>query len=1206
MKKLFIFVILALFAYPSNCVFTQSLDILDIDASQFRRVKAEIEVKAANGQPIRDLNSNQFKVVDGGIERQITSTFCEPRLTRFSLILMLDVSGSMRFRVDERDPTSPIRGTVMINSSRAFAEVLPIERSDVALMTFSSGGGSPELILDYTKDIPEVVKEINGMNRRFQGGTDYITAFLGRGGTREGIVDVAKRAKYKPIVIFFTDGAHQVNSGSLSQRGNDILNALQAANATVYYIGLAEGLADDPNGDVNSPAFAQLITSGTDGAMFGSLTDEAQISNVYQDILRRADAAGQLAPCEIEYVSDCSGGNVEITYTNTFTATDNSTYSIPDNVNPNLTVETNNDLILNVFPGENAERNVTITARNNTVTVTGFENNPNFTVIDWGGAAPPFTLQKDQARTVKVRYANIDTSFVSADLRFVANACLGMEFNSRAGYIFARDINVGSSEQGVPKTESYIEKFCNLTDSQLIVSGFRTDGANAGDFNITSAPATLAPGECMEIVVRFTPSQSEPRNATYTVITNRGNYTANLIGTGSGNPEIQVEGYSYPPVKCDQTEDFNYPIRNTGPVALNVTNVELDNNVDFELVNINLPIIVPAGGSENITVRFKPQTAGVKTTNVTFTSNSGTGATTSQQLRGERLIVELTLNITTVDFGFVCADQNYSEAFSFANTGQANSIVDVEFVSGATNFSFNPTNLTVNVGQNGNIQFDLNTSALAEGQVDAIAKLVDECGNEYNVNLTAQVIVPRITIPNQTFSATIGDTDTKVVTITNSSPVELTFDLTTDNTDYVITNPANTNGLTLVAGANLNVTVAYTPSIGMPENGKLIATGEPCSFMSDGDLIGDPLLATALLRIGNSAALIGDEVSIPFSIVNKSFLVESGAQSINALVSVDSRILEPIGIAGNLAGNRFIMSLTFPLSGNNNDEDLPAVTLRCRVKFSPGIDNSTVEVVGNPETDNNAAVVTFENGLFQITPAEAKISINDFAAAPGERVKFPVNLLDENGVLRPFHQGVSTRIRFNSSMLIPVPEIGELSADKSERIINISRNIAFSQANTGKNPDIQSGQIYSIDEIDFLALLGDSETAWVVVEQSETLEGRVVISADSVQFTLNNVCRDESGNLRLFNPFGEPLSLNVNPNPVSNSINYEINILEQGLHKLELYSTTGALIKTVFENSFNAGSFSGESESSNIPNGKYLMILTSPSETLTKQIVIMK
>lgn len=229
------------------------------------------------------------------------------------------------------------------------------------------------------------------------------------------------------------------------------------------------------------------------------------------------------------------------------------------------------------------------------------------------------------------------------------------------------------------------------------------DGANAGDFEVTSEPdASLSPSGSTTVTVRFSPAALGARNAVLHIASNdddEASYDIALIGTGFVlSPEIAVQQpgggnlidgvstRSFGTVALGANTSVTFTILNSGTGALTGLSATLDgsNAADFSVVTA-ATAPVAQGGSTTLTVRFKPIGNGVRKATLHIANNdpdeapfdiylTGTGFTPApeigvQQPKGS----ELADGKTKKSFGTVkLGKSGKAKKFTIRNTGKAN------------------------------------------------------------------------------------------------------------------------------------------------------------------------------------------------------------------------------------------------------------------------------------------------------------------------------------------------------------------------------------------------------------------------------------------------------------------------------------------------------------------------------------------------------
>lgn len=199
----------------------------------------------------------------------------------------------------------------------------------------------------------------------------------------------------------------------------------------------------------------------------------------------------------------------------------------------------------------------------------------------------------------------------------------------------------------------------NLTGSPLV----QISGAHAGDFTVSSQPsssavATLGGTETFQIT--FDPSVTGLRQASVSISSDDANespYTFDIQGTGTINPEIDIQGNNvsiadgetatgtsdstyFGTVQVGGSPHFiSYTIYNTGPATLNFTGawplvgISGSQSADFSVQTPPASSVAP-GGNTSFVIKFDPIADGDRTATLTIENNDLNEGSYSFNIRG--------------------------------------------------------------------------------------------------------------------------------------------------------------------------------------------------------------------------------------------------------------------------------------------------------------------------------------------------------------------------------------------------------------------------------------------------------------------------------------------------------------------------------------------------------------------------------------------
>lgn len=1233
MKKLII--LLLSFISGINLIAQPSIKIVNVDASSFPIMRAEFIAKNAAGVEIRTpaLQNSSLRIIEGTGSNTVSKPFTIQCVndTKFSLILTIDKTTSMQWDVDKEEAPGPGRDsrmTIAKNSAYTFLDALPgyptNPRADIALTAFSQGipdafnGFFPhDTIHGFTFKRDTIKQLIKNKISANGGGTNFNVALMG--GKPVGrndipsILDMAVKARYTPVVVFLTDGEHTPATNPKYPNNNAVMysefaDSLKKLNGLFYAISVGLTMPDE----------LKSISQTTGGDYYSDKRSQSDIEAVYTDILTRVEANAKFAPCYIEWVAGCDAGSFTLEWNSPTSTTTSATYTYDVNKLPKLEIVQPKVSFLNVANAASAEQTVAVTARNGSV---DFSNptilDNKYVVSDWGGTPPPFTLGKDATRNVKIKYTADNTNtFAASTINFESSACSGELLNVEKGYIFATDINCGSATQGTSTGKiPYLQRFCNNSGAEITINSIVDANDNNDEFIVTSQSNVKVPnGQCVDIEVEFTPKSTLGSTANYIVKTSAGDFQAQLLGGGSGLPDISgAASITIPNTNCINTSStFSYAIGNPGVLDLNVTDITFS-NADFSTISPKVFTVKPTE-TVNIIIQFAGTTTGNATGNMTIVSNADKKTNYVVALNSKREETKLTyVENDTVDFGVICPNVPVQRTINFRNDGD--NIATMTLSPNSTSITATASNNDVAVGGTNQITIGLLPSTIGNFATTLIVR--DQCGTQITVNITANVEYPDLTggplvmnstIGNpQTLPLPIGNSKSRIVKVANAVIVDASGtpipEFTLNNTTFDV--PAN--------GVYNGLNVTYTPvsTNVVPITGYLVLSGtDPCVHSSTITITGNPDLATAELSIGKYSGLVGQDIAINVELKNKVKFFESNAKTITYSVAFDESLLAPKlpTPPGTTAGGK--RTITFIQAVNTTSNVNETFNLNFTILSPISATTTLLELVPAPQTDNKAALISTVNGTFSIIPATAKLVLmdaKDLKYEPGVVFDFPIKVDDVANQLVAFNEGFKTTVRFNASILETADNSGTIVPNANygrDRIVDITNLINFPTEANKKNNSTQA-TVYTLANLKLRPMLGTDSIATIYVENTDVIKGKVNIAADSVEFTLLGIC--EEGGTRLFDADKAAFQMaQIMPNPVTDQLKIQFNALEKGFHKLWITNTLGENTGVLFDSYFEYGTYSFDYDVSKLPSGTYRVIIESPTQTASQVIQIVK
>lgn len=1164
----------------SGLMYSQTLKIENIIPDNYPEIKAEYRLTNTSGDEVRtfsDADLNAIKVIDGGKERKIKKLYCPPaEKSKFSAIITIDISLSMdsTLKYDGGIPVGPTRMQIAKNSAKKFIEKLPDGRFECALTSFDR---MADLNQDFTTNKQALLDSLAKLKPR--GGTDYNAAFLQDFQGKPGCLEISRKAKYKRIIIFLTDGNHDKNFGPV--KINEILNLAKELDATVFCLTLGMPM----------PTELTTIAEQTGGNTYPNPASEEEVTNIYMDILAKAKEIGTPSPCEAYWDTDCDGGSGKFEVLNPIAISSDISYSIPKNLKPYIDVQSRYPYFENVSTSKDI--NVTLTAKNNQLKITGYyPTDRNFKITSWGGSAPPFDLTKDgPGRTITITYTSPDRNFHLDSLFFTGTACDSFWVIPSAGWIYANDANCGSSLKDKPVTKKFV-MFCNHSGAPLWIDEFRLTGGNKSEFKINNSPApfVLPPDSCIELEITFNPADIGERSTIFEAVSGTKVWSSKVWGNGSGEAEIEsVRGVNFQNTNCSiPYRDTTIAIKNIGALDLVIQSIAITlGNFDFKIPIPPSPLTIPPGEKMDLTIRFEPSSSGTKTGNIEIQSNASNNPI-NISLNGTKDSIGFTTNYNELDFGTICPNEAKELKLLLTSSGSARFTI---LGTSSTHTTLDQTNLSINPSESKEVLVSFLSAT--EGNFEETLIFKDEFScYEKRVRVLAKVVMPRIQsgiVVN--LVSTIGSSKDTVIILHNESDVDIKINSINIGDAQFTTEPISFP-FTIPARGTKTLRIIYRPTKDQIVNTNLILKGGPCDFEASIQLIGNPSLAIAEIYANNHEGLVFEEIQVPIGIRNTLKLKESGATSIQTTIRIPSGMVEsipptPSGI-DNAGFYEIFLDLPIKEEGDQILTTLNLRILRCSTDIVPIAFFGSKSVGGELQ-------IRETNGTLNAKCSSGNIRIGNAEATPGQVFEIPFYL--ENPVnITPFHRAINIQIKYNYTLFEPVnmQNITDKGIDaEGKRILEIK----FTSLNNLSNPTL-------LGNVQFRGMLGNRTNTIIETEKISVDNGLANISSTQGNFNLLGVCNE--GSPRLFNPRGQATLNFPKPNPSFGKIELNFTTVESGTTKIWISNLLGNEVLEIINNTLEPGTYNMSVELGNLESGTYFILMRTTSQFFSKRLEIIK
>ena len=228
-------------------------------------------------------------------------------------------------------------------------------------------------------------------------------------------------------------------------------------------------------------------------------------------------------------------------------------------------------------------------------------------------------------------------------------------------------LSFGDVVVGESKTLTLIVS--NIGNAEMVISGISPSQSVYTRSNFSSS---VAAGGSQQVSVTFKPSAIQSYPAELTISTNGGNITVPLSGSGIKvpAPELKVTpaSLSFGDVLVGESKALTLTISNTGNAEMVINSISPSESV---FTRSSFSANVAAGGSQQVSVTFKPSAIQSYAAELTITTNGGTVIVPLSGKGTKAPAPELKVEPTSLSFGDVFIGNYSTRTFTISNTGNA-------------------------------------------------------------------------------------------------------------------------------------------------------------------------------------------------------------------------------------------------------------------------------------------------------------------------------------------------------------------------------------------------------------------------------------------------------------------------------------------------------------------------------------------------------
>ena len=263
------------------------------------------------------------------------------------------------------------------------------------------------------------------------------------------------------------------------------------------------------------------------------------------------------------------------------------------------------------------------------------------------GGTLPATLSPNQTLTLQVKFAPTATGSATGSLTIGSNSASGSTTTVSLSGTGATattpqlSFSAASLSFGNVTVNSSGTQSLTLTSSGTAAVTVNSASVSGTGFTLVAAslPATLNPNQSLTLQVQFTPHATGSASGSLTISSNStsgSSASVALSGTGTAaNPQLTFSATSLSfgsvNVKSTATQSLTLTSSGTTPVTVNSASVS---GTGFSLIGGSFPLTLNPQQTATLQVQFLPTAAGAVTGQLTISSNSTSGSSTSVALSG--------------------------------------------------------------------------------------------------------------------------------------------------------------------------------------------------------------------------------------------------------------------------------------------------------------------------------------------------------------------------------------------------------------------------------------------------------------------------------------------------------------------------------------------------------------------------------------------
>ena len=329
----------------------------------------------------------------------------------------------------------------------------------------------------------------------------------------------------------------------------------------------------------------------------------------------------------------------------------------------------------------------------------------------------------------------------------------------------------------------------------------------------------------------------------------------------TGSLSFNASTLDFGSVTAGSSKTLTVSATNTEAQSVTISSVALSTKY-FSLTAPSLPVVIAAGQTVSLSVKFTPNAAGPFTGTVSVSSDAS-NTNSSLSLSGTGVAVgQLTLNPDSQDFGSLTVGSTQSQSVTLTNTGASSVTVSQAAVSG-TGFKISGISTPLSLDASQSATFTVTFSPQATGTVDGAVTITSDASNPTLTMALSGTGISMGTLglspTSLSFgSVTVGSKQTLSETVTNSGGSSVTITQIGISAGFTLS--GITTPLALAAGQSASFSVSFAPQTAGTVNGSITVTSTAVDSTLTIPLSGTGTTAVGQLTVAPGTLGVGNVV----------------------------------------------------------------------------------------------------------------------------------------------------------------------------------------------------------------------------------------------------------------------------------------------------------------------------------------------------------